>query len=114
MWTTKQLCIAVLITFFCPLIVRHLIQNSPISVTSGYQIIHANPLAWLSNRVDEPAANPENAQVVSSPVDDSNSLDSRNSSTERLHWLDTWNHMKQLTNVSTGLPHAVEAIKDAR
>ncbi|XP_044416598.1 beta-1,3-galactosyltransferase GALT1-like [Triticum aestivum] len=136
MWTTKQLCIAVLITFFSPLIVRHLILNNPISGTSRYQILHANPLTWLSNRVDAdaPAANPVNAQVVSlpaddsssldprnsstsvvsSPTDDSSSLDPRNSSTERLHWLDTWNHMKQLTNVSTGLPHATEAIKDAR
>ncbi|XBI47394.1 hypothetical protein VPH35_111351 [Triticum aestivum] len=136
MWTTKQLCIAVLITFFSPLIVRHLILNSPISGTSRYHILHANPLAWLSNRVDAdaPAANPANARVVSStaddsgsldprnsstrvvssPADDSSSLDPRNSSTERLHWLDTWNHMKQLTNVSTGLPHATEAIKDAR
>lgn len=63
---------------------------------------------------DAPAASPANAQMVSSPADDSNSLDPRNSSTERLHWLDTWDHMKQLTNVSTGLPHAIEAIKDAR
>ncbi|XP_037445058.1 beta-1,3-galactosyltransferase GALT1-like [Triticum dicoccoides] len=138
MWTTKQLCIAVLITFFSPLIVRHLILNSPISGTSRYQILHANPLAWLSNRVDAdaPTANPANAQVVSlpaddsssldpnprnssarvvsSPADDSSNLDPRNSSTERLHWLNTWNHMKQLTNVSTGLPHATKAIKDAR
>ncbi|KAE8801872.1 Beta-1,3-galactosyltransferase 15 [Hordeum vulgare] len=116
MWTTKQLCIAVLITFFSPLIVRHLIANSPISATSRYQILHANPLAWLSNRADAdaPAASPANAQAVPSPAEDSSSMDHRNSSTERLHWLDTWNHMKQLANVSTGLPHATEAIKDAR
>ncbi|EMS65859.1 Beta-1,3-galactosyltransferase 15 [Triticum urartu] len=106
MWTTKQLCIAVLITFFSPVIVRHLIENSLISGTSCYQILNAKPLAWFSNRVDAPAAN--------LAEDYSSRPDRRNSSTERLHWLDTWDHMKHLTNISTGLPHATEAIKDAR
>jgi len=115
MWTTKRICIAVLVTFFSPLIVRYLIVNSPASGESRYQILHDNPLSWFSNRVDAPVvANPENTKVIAAPAATSSSLGSGNSSLEGLHWLDTWNHMKELANISTGLPHATEAINDAR
>lgn len=117
MWTTKQLSITVLITLLSLLIVRHLMVNSPASEVSQYQIIHANPLGRLSNPVDAPVPqNLENTQVVAVPADAStlNSSDSRNSSLEGFQWLDTWNHMKQLANISNGLPHANEAINDAR
>jgi beta-1,3-galactosyltransferase len=114
MWTTKQISIAVLITFFSPLVVRYLIVNSPASGESRYQILHANPLAWLSNRADASVAGPENTQVVAVAADASSSLDTGNSSLEGLHWLDTWNHMTRLANISAGLPHATEAINDAR
>lgn len=115
MWKTKQICIAVLVTFLSPLIVRYLIVNSPASGESRYQILHDNPLSWFSNRVDAPVvANPENTQVIAVPEAPSSSLGSGNSSLEGLHWLDTWNHMKHLANISTGLPHATEAINDAR
>ncbi|XP_051209350.1 beta-1,3-galactosyltransferase GALT1 [Lolium perenne] len=114
MWTTKQISIAVLITFFSPLVVRYLIVNSPASGESRNQILHANPLAWLSNQADAPVADPENTHVVAVAADTSSSLDSGNSSLEGLHWLDTWNHMTRLANISAGLPHATEAINDAR
>lgn len=114
MWTTKQISIAVLVIFFSPLVVRYLIVNSPASGESRYQILHANPLAWLSNRADASVAGPENTQVVAVAADASSSLDTGNSSLEGLHWLDTWNHMTRLANISAGLPHATEAIKDAR
>ncbi|KAM0850923.1 hypothetical protein ACQ4PT_052759 [Festuca glaucescens] len=114
MWTTKQISIAVLITFFSPLVVRYLIVNSPESGESRNQILHTNPLAWLSNRADAPVVDPENTQVVAVAADASSSLDSGNSSLGGLHWLDTWNHMTRLANISAGLPHATEAINDAR
>lgn len=114
MWTTKRLSITVLITFFSVLVVRHMIVNGTASGASRIQILHTNPLAWLSNPVDAPVASPENTEVVPVTTDASNSSNSGNSSVERFQWLDTWNHMKQLANISSGLPHATEAINDAR
>lgn len=64
--------------------------------------------------MDAPVASPENTEVVPVTTDASNSSNSGNSSVERFQWLDTWNHMKQLANISSGLPHATEAINDAR
>jgi beta-1,3-galactosyltransferase len=115
MWSTKKICVAVLVTFFSPLIVRYLIVNSPVSGDSRYQILHTNPLEWLSNRADAPVANTENThEVAVVPANASSNMDSGNSSLEGLHWLDTWHHMTRLANISAGLPHATEAINDAR
>ncbi|KAL6634613.1 hypothetical protein ACP70R_027284 [Stipagrostis hirtigluma subsp. patula] len=114
MWMTKKLAITVLIALFSLLIVRHLVVNSPASWISRYQILHTNPLEWLNS----PGDGHENTRVVvvaaTAAANTSNSLDSRSSSPEGFQWLDTWNQLKQLANISNGLPHATEAINDAR
>lgn len=117
MWVTKRLGITVLIVLFPLLIVHHLIENSPVSGPSRYQVIHSNLLGWLSDSLGNSVAqNPDNTPVEVIPADASasNSSDSGNSSLEGFQWLNTWNHMKQLTNISDGLPHANEAIDNAR
>jgi beta-1,3-galactosyltransferase len=117
MWVTKRLGITVLIVLFPLLIVHHLIVNSPVSGPSRYQVIHSNLLGWLSDSLGNSVAqNPDNTPVEVIPADASasNSSDSGNSSLEGFQWLNTWNHMKQLTNISDGLPHANEAIDNAR
>uniref|UniRef100_A0A0A9D9D6 Uncharacterized protein n=1 Tax=Arundo donax TaxID=35708 RepID=A0A0A9D9D6_ARUDO len=115
MWMTKKLAIKVLITLFSLLIVRHLIVNSPASGISRYQILHTNPLEWLNNPVDA-QENTSVAVVAAAAADSStsNSSSSGNFSPEEFQWLDTWNQLKQLANITNGLPHASEAISDAR
>ncbi|GJN21418.1 hypothetical protein PR202_gb08890 [Eleusine coracana subsp. coracana] len=115
MWVTKKFTVCVLVTLFSLLIVRHLIVTSSESGTSWYQIFHGNPMELLKS----PLVEQENITVVmvasaATDASTSNSLDSGNSSPESLQWLDTWNQLTQLANITNGLPHASEAISDAR
>ncbi|KAL6899290.1 hypothetical protein ACP4OV_005948 [Aristida adscensionis] len=109
-WMTNKLAITVLIALFSLLIVRHLVVNSPAEGIFRYQILHTNPLEWLNS----PADAQENTTRIVVASDASTSNSSGNSTPERFQWLDTWNQLKQLENISNGLPHAVEAINDAR
>uniref|UniRef100_K3YR19 Galectin domain-containing protein n=1 Tax=Setaria italica TaxID=4555 RepID=K3YR19_SETIT len=111
MWMTNKLATTVSITFFSLVIVRYLIVNSPTSGISQYQILHTNPLEWFNSPVAAQETTPEAAAANAST---SNSLDFGNISPEVFQWLDTWNQMKQLTNITNGLPHASEAINDGR
>uniref|UniRef100_A0A0D9VHH4 Galectin domain-containing protein n=1 Tax=Leersia perrieri TaxID=77586 RepID=A0A0D9VHH4_9ORYZ len=117
MRVTKRLGIVVLIVFFSLLIVHHLIVNSSASGLYRYQVSNADPFAWLSDSLEKPVAqNPENTpeEVILADASASNGSDSGNSTLEGFQWLHTWNHMKQLANISNGLPHANEAIDNAR
>lgn len=111
MWMTNKLATTVSITFFSLVIVRYLIVNSSTSGISQYQILHTNPLEWFNSPVAAQETTPEAAAANAST---SNSLDFGNISPEVFQWLDTWNQMKQLTNITNGLPHASEAINDGR
>ncbi|GJM85972.1 hypothetical protein PR202_ga01785 [Eleusine coracana subsp. coracana] len=115
MWVTKKFTVCVLVALFSLLIVRHLIVTSSGAGTSWYQIFHANPMEWLKS----PLAEQENITVVmvasaATDASTSNSLESGNFSPESLQWLDTWNQLTQLANITNGLPHASKAISDAR
>ncbi|TVU29554.1 hypothetical protein EJB05_21124 [Eragrostis curvula] len=115
MWMTKNLTITILLALFSLLIVRHLIVNNPAPGTSWHQFFHANPMEWLKSPLDEQEKT--TAVVVALDATDastSNSLDFVNSSPESFQWLDTWNQLNQLANITNGLPHASEAIRDAR
>ncbi|KAF8762842.1 hypothetical protein HU200_009009 [Digitaria exilis] len=113
MWMTNKLAITVSVTFFSLVIVRYLIVNSPASGISQHQIFHTNPLEWFNRPVDAQETIPEVAGAASN-ASNSSSSDFRSSSPEVFQWLDTWNQMKQLTNITSGLPHAREAINDGR
>ncbi|CAN6278973.1 unnamed protein product [Urochloa humidicola] len=114
MWMTNKLTTTVSITFFSLVIVRYLILNSPASGISRYQILHTNPLEWFDRPVDAQETTPEVAVAATTNASTSNSSDFRSSSPEVFQWLDTWNQMRQLTNITNGLPHANEAIDDGR
>lgn len=113
MWMTNKLAITVAVTFFSLVIVRYLIVNSPASGISRHQIFHTNPLEWFNRPVDAQETITEVAGAASN-ASASNSSDFKSSSPEVFQWLDTWNQMKQLTNITSGLPHAREAINDGR
>ncbi|CAN6232190.1 unnamed protein product [Urochloa humidicola] len=114
MWMTNKLATTVSITFFSLVIVRYLILNSPALGLSRYQILHTNPLEWLDRPVDAQETIPEVAVAATTNASTSNSSDFRSSSPEVFQWLDTWNQMRQLTNITNGLPHANKAINDGR
>ncbi|WVZ74898.1 hypothetical protein U9M48_023014 [Paspalum notatum var. saurae] len=113
MWMTKKFAITALIMLFSLLTVRYLIVNSAGSGISRYQILHTNTLKWF-NSPSADAQEPTLEQVVVVDASASNGSDSGDSSPEAIQWLDTWNQMKQLANITSGLPHASEAIDDAR
>ncbi|CAL5021280.1 unnamed protein product [Urochloa decumbens] len=114
MWMTNKLATTVSITFFSLVIVRYLILNSPASGISRYQILQINPLEWFDRPVDAEETIPEVAVAATTNASASNISDFRSSSPEVFQWLDTWNQMRQLTNITNGLPHANEAINDGR
>ncbi|KAG2659333.1 beta-1,3-galactosyltransferase GALT1-like isoform X2 [Panicum virgatum] len=111
MWMTNKLAITVSIIAFSLVIVRYLIVSSATSGISRYQILDTNPLEWLNRPVEAKETIPGAAATDAST---SNSSDFRSSSPEVFQWLDTWNQMKQLSNITNGLPHASEAINDGR
>jgi len=86
-------------------------MSSSTSGISRYQILETNPLEWLNRPVEAKETIPGAAATDAST---SNSSDFRTSSPEVFQWLDTWNQMKQLSNITNGLPHASEAINDGR
>ncbi|KAG8071185.1 hypothetical protein GUJ93_ZPchr0006g41863 [Zizania palustris] len=116
MWVTKRFGITVLVALLSLLIVHHLIVNGPTSGLCSQQIPHADLLAWLRNPMEKPVAqNTENIPgVVPADASTSNGSDPGNPYLDEFQWLHTWNHMKQLSNISNGLPHAHEAIDNAR
>ncbi|CAO2039370.1 unnamed protein product [Urochloa humidicola] len=114
MWMTNKLATTVSITFFSLVIVRYLILNSPALGLSRHQILHTNHLEWLDRPVDAQETIPEVAVAATTNVSTSNNSDFRSSSPEVFQWLDTWNQMRQLTNITNGLPHANKAINDGR
>ncbi|KAJ1279691.1 hypothetical protein BS78_04G174200 [Paspalum vaginatum] len=116
MWMTKKLAITALIVLFSLLTLRYLTVNSAGSGISRYQILHMDPLKWF-NSPSADAQEPILEQVVVVTTDASsasNGSDSGDSPPEAIQWLDTWNQMKRLANITNGLPHAREAIDDAR
>ncbi|XP_062222964.1 beta-1,3-galactosyltransferase GALT1-like isoform X2 [Phragmites australis] len=114
MWMTKKLAITFLIALFSLLIVRRLIVNGPASGISQYQILRANPLVWFNGPVEAQENTPEVAVAATADSSTSNSSGSGNFSPEEFQWLNTWNQLKHLANISNGLPHASEAISDAK
>ena len=86
-------------------------MSSSTSGISRYQILETNPLEWLNRPVEAKETIPGAAATDAST---SNSSDFRSSSPEVFQWLETWNQMKQLSNITNGLPHASEAINDGR
>ena len=109
---TNKLAITVSIAAFSLVIVRYLIaMSSSTSGISRYQILETNPLEWLNRPVEAKETIPGAAATDAST---SNSSDFRSSSPEVFQWLETWNQMKQLSNITNGLPHASEAINDGR
>lgn len=113
MWITNKHAATITITFFSLVIVRYLIVSSPASGISQYRILHTNPLQWFNSPVAAQETTTE-AAAAAENASNSNSLDSETISPEAFQWLDTWNHMKQLTNITSGLPHASDAINDGR
>ncbi|PUZ76259.1 hypothetical protein GQ55_1G274900 [Panicum hallii var. hallii] len=114
MWMTNKLTITVSIAVFSLVIVRYLIVSSPPSGISRYQILDANPLEWFNRPVEAKETIPGVAAAAAADASTSNSSDFGSSSPEVFQWLDTWNQMKQLSNITNGLPHASEAINDGR
>lgn len=72
-----------------------------------------DPHKWFKSPAEAQETTLEEV-LVTADVSTSNSSDSGNSSPEVFQWLDTWDQMKQLANITNGLPHASEAINDAR
>ncbi|PAN06667.1 hypothetical protein PAHAL_1G279900 [Panicum hallii] len=115
MWMTNKLAITVSIAAFSLVIVRYWIVSSPPSGISRYQILDANPLEWFNRPVEAKETIPGvAAAAAAADASTSNSSDFGSSSPEVFQWLDTWNQMKQLSNITNGLPHASEAINDGR
>ncbi|CAD6250564.1 unnamed protein product [Miscanthus lutarioriparius] len=113
MWMTKKLA-TVLVMLTSLLTARYLIEHAANSGISRYQILHLVHLEWFNGPADAQETTPEVVVVTTADAPASNSSGSRNSSPEVFQWLDTWNQMKQLANITNGLPHASEAISDGR
>ncbi|CAD6243945.1 unnamed protein product [Miscanthus lutarioriparius] len=116
MWMTKKLAITVLVVLTFLLTARYLIEHAANSGTSQYQILHLVHLEWFKSPADAQETTTPEVAVVTTADDapTSNSSGSGNSSLQVFEWLDTWNQMTQLANITTGLPHAIEAINDGR
>ena len=110
---TKKLA-TVLVMLTSLLTARYLIEHAANSGISRYQILHLVHLEWFNGPADAQETTPEVVVVTTADAPASNSSGSRNSSPEVFQWLDTWNQMKQLANITNGLPHASEAISDGR
>lgn len=103
-------------SLFMLLVLRYGILNYPTGdsfLTNALYTNTSNPLEWL-NTVPPAVQNPENAsQVISAEIVVFSLFAQRNVSNEEQQTMQTWNLLKHLINQAQGLPHAVDAIKEA-
>ncbi|ONK73853.1 uncharacterized protein A4U43_C03F250 [Asparagus officinalis] len=106
----------VLVFLFTLLLFRYVIIESPLAERAFQNPFSHNasiPLQ-LVNVGDPPVQAPKNESfVVSSDSLVSSLLTYKNLSDRELQSMQTWNHLAQLIGHAQGLPHALEAIKEA-
>lgn len=92
-------------------------MENPLAETSLYNPFSRNSsdhLRWLSVRDPPAVQNPESeSQVVPAGTLVSNLFMPRNLSVGEIRALQTWYHLHHLISQAEGLPHAVDAIKEA-
>ncbi|XP_010937161.1 beta-1,3-galactosyltransferase GALT1 [Elaeis guineensis] len=107
----------ILVFLFTLLILRYGIMENPLAETSLYNPFSRNSSdhqQWLILRDTPAVQNPESgSQVVPADTLVSNLFMPRNLSDGELRALQTWYHLHHLISQAEGLPHAVEAIKEA-
>ncbi|XP_023547355.1 beta-1,3-galactosyltransferase GALT1-like [Cucurbita pepo subsp. pepo] len=107
----------VLVASFCMLLLMvYVISRS--STRQNYYATRSfnsvDPLQWLNPAVPSVVQNPEIAyQVITADSIISSLFTQGNFTNEERQYLQTWNHLRSITNYTRGLPNAVEAIKEA-
>ncbi|KAJ0988295.1 hypothetical protein J5N97_006651 [Dioscorea zingiberensis] len=108
---------AVILSLFTLLVLRYGILENPLAEMSfrgSFSHNTSDHLHWLSVADPPSVQNPENgSQVISADILVSNLFTLRNFSNRELLSLQTWNHFEHLISHGQGLPHAIEAIKEA-